>query len=172
MRGNQPSERSAMTELNLTFRRALRTDLDRIVQLLADDPLGRKRENVSIPLSMSYERAFEAIAEDINNELVVAEQEGSIIGVLQLTFIPYLTHQGSWRALIEGVRVAADRRGSGVGKRMLIWAINRAHQRGCRLVQLTSDKSRPDAIRFYQSLGFVASHEGMKLQLAHEFRSA
>ena len=161
-----------MTELNPTFRRALRTDLDRIVQLLADDPLGRKRENVSIPLSMSYERAFEAIAEDINNELVVAEQEGSIIGVLQLTFIPYLTHQGSWRALIEGVRVAADRRGSGVGKRMLIWAINRAQQRGCRLVQLTSDKSRPDAIRFYQSLGFVASHEGMKLHLAHEFRGA
>lgn len=161
-----------MIELNLTFRKAVRTDLERIVQLLADDPLGSKREKASLPLSRNYERAFEAIAEDMNNELVVAEQEGLVIGVLQITFIPYLTHQASWRALIEGVRVAAECRSSGVGKRLVVWAINRARERGCRLVQLTSDKSRPDAIRFYQSLGFVASHEGMKLQLAHESSDA
>lgn len=161
-----------MIERHPTFRRAVRTDLERIVQLLADDPLGRKREKVSLPLSRNYERAFEAINEDINNELVVAEQEGSVIGVLQITFIPYLTHHGSWRALIEGVRVAAECRASGVGRRLFVWAINRARERGCRLVQLTSDKSRPDAIRFYESLGFVASHEGMKLQLAFESRNA
>jgi GNAT superfamily N-acetyltransferase len=156
-----------MTELNLTFRPATRADLERIVQLLADDPLGSKREVFSLPISSDYERAFEAIVEDINNELIVAEIDGTVIGVLQMTFIPYLTHQGSWRALIEGVRVAAACRASGIGKCLFGWAINRARERGCRLVQLTTDKSRPDAVRFYQSLGFVASHEGMKLYLAH-----
>jgi len=156
-----------MNESNLTFRKAIRTDLERIVQLLADDPLGSKREVVSTPLASSYVRAFEAIVEDDNNELVVAQQGSTIIGVLQLTFIPYLTHQGSWRAVIEGVRVAAEVRSTGVGKQLFTWAIRRAGERGCRLVQLTSDKSRPDAIRFYESLGFAATHEGMKLQLAH-----
>jgi ribosomal protein S18 acetylase RimI-like enzyme len=151
----------------LTFRRAVRTDLERIVQLLADDPLGSKREAFSVPLASSYVRAFEAIVEDANNELIVAEQAGAVVGVLQITYIPYLTHQGAWRALIEGVRVAAEVRSSGVGKRLFVWAIERARERKCNLVQLTSDKSRPDAIRFYQSLGFIASHEGMKLQLPH-----
>jgi len=157
-----------MTEPSITFRQAKRADLERIVQLLADDPLGSRREMFTLPLSRSYERAFEAIAEDGNNELIVAEQAGVVVGVLQITFIPYLTHLGSWRALIEGVRVAAEVRSSGVGGRLFSWAISRASERGCRLVQLTSDKARPDAIRFYQSLGFVASHEGLKLELAHE----
>ena len=85
--------------------------------------------------------------------------------MLQLTFIPYLTHQGTWRALIEGVRVHKDCRGQGVGRAMFEWAIERARQRGCRMVQLTTAKTRPDALRFYQQLGFVASHEGMKLHL-------
>jgi len=156
-----------MSESSLSFRKAGRPDLERIVQLLADDPLGSKREAYRLPLSCSYERAFDAIVGDDNNELIVAEQAGAVVGVLQLTFIPYLTHQGSWRALIEGVRVAAEARSSGVGRRLLLWAIGRARERGCLLVQLTSDKARPDAIRFYQSLGFIASHEGMKLQLAH-----
>jgi ribosomal protein S18 acetylase RimI-like enzyme len=154
-----------MIEPNLTFRPAVRSDLERIVQLLADDPLGSRREVFSIPVASSYERAFEAIAQDRNNELIVAEQAATVVGVLQITFIPYLTHQGSWRALIEGVRVAAEVRSSGVGKRLFMWAIDRARERKCHLVQLTSDKSRPDAIRFYQSLGFKASHEGLKLQL-------
>ncbi|WP_129674670.1 GNAT family N-acetyltransferase [Candidatus Chloroploca sp. Khr17] len=156
-----------MNESTIKFRKAIRTDLERIVQLLADDPLGSQREVLSTPLARSYVQAFEAIAEDENNELVVAQQGATIIGVLQLTFIPYLTHQGSWRALIEGVRVAAEARSAGVGRQLFTWAIRRASERGCRMVQLTSDKSRPDAIRFYESLGFVASHEGMKLQLAH-----
>ncbi|MDI1246545.1 MAG: GNAT family N-acetyltransferase [Rhodoferax sp.] len=154
-------------EPTLTFRQAKRADLERIVQLLADDPLGAQRESFTLPLASSYERAFETIDADSNNELIVVEQAGTVIGVLQITFIPYLTHQGSWRALIEGVRVAADARSSGVGRRLFVWAISRARERGCRLVQLTSDKARPDAIRFYQSLGFTASHEGLKLELSH-----
>lgn len=156
-----------MNDTDLSFRRASRADLERIVQLLADDPLGRKRESFSVPLASSYVRAFEAIVADPNNELIVAEKSGGVVGVLQITFIPYLTHQGAWRALVEGVRVAAEARSSGVGGRLVLWAIERARERKCALVQLTSDKSRPDAIRFYQALGFIASHEGMKLQLSY-----
>jgi GNAT superfamily N-acetyltransferase len=101
---------------------------------------------------------------------VVAERAGEVVGVLQLTFIPYLTYKGGWRALIEGVRVAAPLRSAGIGRRMFLWAIDRARQRQCRMVQLTSDKTRPEAIRFYESLGFVASHEGMKLHLSDSRR--
>lgn len=134
--------------------------------MLADDPLGARRERDEQPLPSSYESAFEAIDRDANNELVVGEDEGTrVVAVLQLTFTPYLTHQGGWRATIEGVRVHRDLRGSGVGRHLLAWALERARERGCRLVQLTTDKDRPDALRFYRSLGFVASHEGMKLRL-------
>lgn len=150
---------------DLVFRPATRGDVDVIVRMLADDPLGAQREQYASPLPRSYERAFEAIQADPNNELVVAEADGRVVGVVQLTFIPYLTHQGSWRALIEGVRVDASARSQGVGQRMFTWAIERARERGCRIVQLTTDKSRPDALRYYQRLGFVASHEGMKLVL-------
>lgn len=155
-----------MSGQDLAFRRAVRADLERIVALLADDALGRTREVVSVPLAAGYERAFDTISADANNELVVAERAGTVVGVLQLTFIPGLTHRGSWRALIEGVRVAADARSAGVGRQLFAWAIGRARERGCGLVQLTSDKSRPDAIRFHGSLGFVATHEGLKLRLA------
>lgn len=154
-----------MAEPALIFRRAARQDVPAVVRLLADDPLGARREAYAAPLPDSYYRAFDAIERDGNNELVVAEVDGTVVGVLQLTYIPYLTYQGGWRALIEGVRVAADVRSSGVGRELFEWAIARARQRGCHLVQLTSDKARPDAIRFYQSLGFVASHEGLKLHL-------
>jgi GNAT superfamily N-acetyltransferase len=149
----------------IDFRRATRDDLPCIVQMLADDPLGAKREAYAIPLPESYCRAFEAIESDSNNELVVAEIGGKVIGVLQMTFIPYLTYQGGWRALIEGVRVVPELRSSGIGRKLFEWAINRAKQRNCHVVQLTSDKARPDAIRFYESLGFIASHEGLKLHL-------
>lgn len=155
-----------MDEPDTTFRTAQAADLARIVQLLADDPLGRGRETFALPLPRGYVEAFEAIRADANNELVVAERAGTVVGVLQITFIPNLSHGGAWRALIEGVRVAAEVRSTGLGRRLFAWAIERARQRGCRLVQLTSDKARPDAIRFYESLGFVASHEGMKLSLA------
>lgn len=154
-----------MTSSDLLFRRAVRTDLPEIVRLLADDSLGSTRETFQRPLPESYYAAFEAIDRDCNNELVVAEKDGSVVGTLQLTFIPYLTYKGSWRALIEGVRVDASLRGAGLGHRLIAHAIERARERGCRMVQLTSNKSRADAIRFYQSLGFLASHEGLKLSL-------
>jgi ribosomal protein S18 acetylase RimI-like enzyme len=147
------------------LRRARRDDLADIVRLLADDPLGAKRERFATPLPTSYVRAFEAIDADPNNELIVACCTSDVVGVLQLTFIPYLTYQGSWRALIEGVRVDARLRGRGVGEQLVRWAIERARSRGCRIVQLTTDKSRGDAKRFYERLGFVASHEGLKLHL-------
>jgi GNAT superfamily N-acetyltransferase len=149
----------------LTFRRATADDLPAIVAMLADDALGATRERFASPLPDSYGRAFEEIDSDPNNELVVACLENDVVGVLQLTFIPYLTHQGSRRALIEGVRVARAHRGTGLGTRLFEWAITRARERRCRMVQLTTDKSRPDAKRFYETLGFVASHEGMKLVL-------
>lgn len=155
--------RSVKTEV--AFRRAVRADVPEIVRLLADDPLGSKRERYELPLPASYLTAFEAIDSDPDNELVVACLGTRIAGVLQLTFIPYLTYQGSWRALIEGVRVASGLRSAGIGKALFEWAISRARERGCHLVQLTTDKSRPGALRFYEALGFVASHEGMKLHL-------
>lgn len=154
-----------MADTALAFRRARADDLDAIVRLLADDPLGQGRELWSQPLDRAYVDAFAAIEADANQLLAVAEHDGRVIGVLQLSFIPNLSHRGAWRALIEGVRVAAEARSGGVGRRLFEWAIEQARQRGCRLVQLTSDKSRADAIRFYESLGFVASHEGLKLKL-------
>ena len=150
----------------VSFRRAERSDVARIVQLLADDPLGAKRERYELPLRQSYFAAFDAIEADPNNEVVVACRDGEVIGVLQITFIPGLTYQGGWRALIEGVRVAASMRSSGLGSAMVEHAVQRARERGCHLVQLTTDKSRPDARRFYETLGFVATHEGMKRHLA------
>jgi ribosomal protein S18 acetylase RimI-like enzyme len=152
-----------------TFRRATRADLPAIVRLLADDPLGATRETATEPLPPSYHAAFDEIDRDPNQELVVVALPGRpVAGTMQLSFIPYLTHRGSRRAQIEGVRIASDLRSAGLGRRMIEWAIARARERGCELVQLTSDRRRPDAIRFYESLGFVASHEGMKLRLDGE----
>jgi GNAT superfamily N-acetyltransferase len=149
----------------LSFRHAARDDVPEIVRLLADDALGAKRERYELPLPASYLAVFDAIDSDPNNELMVACLGERIVGVLQLTFIPYLTYQGAWRALIEGVRVDSSMRSAGIGKALLRRAIDRARERGCRFVQLTTDKSRADARRFYEALGFVASHEGMKLHL-------
>ena len=150
---------------SLIFRRAERSDLPTLVRLLADDPLGAQREVFSDPLPDAYDQAFTAIDADPNNELVVATLDIAIVAMLQLTYIPYLTHQGSWRAQIEGVRVDAQHRSLGLGTLMFQWAIQRATTRGCSMLQLTSDKQRPDALRFYESLGFIASHEGLKLAL-------
>jgi len=155
----------ADTSSSVTFRRAGRDDVERIVQMLADDPLGAQRERYELPLPRSYLAAFEAIEADPNNEVVVACVDGKVIGVLQITFIPGLTYQGGWRALIEGVRVDAATRSSGLGKALVEHAIERARERGCHLVQLTTDKTRPGAKRFYEALGFVATHEGMKRPL-------
>jgi GNAT superfamily N-acetyltransferase len=154
-----------MTDAPLSFRRARPDDVTDIVRMLADDPLGAQRERHETPLSEAYMRAFRAIDGDTNNELIVACRDGKAVGVLQLTFIPYLTYQGGWRALIEGVRVDSRTRSQGLGKALIEWAIARARERGCIMVQLTTDKTRADAKRFYEGLGFVASHEGMKLHL-------
>ena len=151
--------------MSLSFRQAAREDLPNIVRMLADDEIGAQRESVADPLPESYATAFDAIDRDPNNELIVAERDGALVAVLQLTFIPYLTYQGSWRALIEGVRVASTARSEGIGRQLIEWAIERARERQCLIVQLTSDKRRIDAIRFYEKLGFVRSHEGFKLRL-------
>jgi ribosomal protein S18 acetylase RimI-like enzyme len=147
------------------FRRAVAADLAAIVGLLADDALGASREDASLPLDPRYAAAFAAIEEDPNQLLLVGEEGGTVVGCLQVTFIPGVTRKGMWRGTIEGVRVAGGRRGAGIGREMVLFAIARCRRRGCGLVQLTTDKSRADALRFYEDLGFVASHEGMKLAL-------
>lgn len=156
-----------MTDNSLTIRQAIIEDLPYIVDMLSDDPLGKQRERFEVPLPDSYFSAFEAITNNPLNELIVSEHEGEVIGVLQLTFIPNISYQGGWRALIEGVRVSADFRNQGIGRKLFQYAINRAQEKGCHMVQLTMNKQRTDAQRFYQSLGFQATHEGYKLHLEH-----
>lgn len=151
--------------MDLKFRKAIESDLSGLIHLLADDELGSKREDASLPMNQSYVDAFHSIDKDPNNELTVVESDGTLVGMLQLTFIPYLTHTGSWRCLIEGVRIARDFRGQGVGSEFIYWSIQRAKQRACTIVQLTSDKQRPGALKFYEALGFEASHEGFKLKI-------
>ena len=125
--------------------------------------LGRDREQAVV--DPAYEAALDAISGDPNNRLLVVEEAGAVVGCFQLTFIPGLGRGGAWRAQIESVRVAGSRRGRGTGAAMMRWAIERGRERGCALVQLTTDKRREDAHRFYRRLGFEASHEGMKLLL-------
>lgn len=146
------------------YRTATTNDLPSIIKMLVDDQLGSTREDASTPINSQYLEAFEIIDNDPNNELIVLESsEKTVIGILQLTYIPYLTYKGSWRCLIEGVRVHEDYRGQGLGTQLFEWAIKRAKEKNCNIVQLTSNKERSEAIRFYESLGFQASHEGFKL---------
>ncbi|MCB0630538.1 MAG: GNAT family N-acetyltransferase [Lewinella sp.] len=148
----------------MTFRTATRQDLPAIIQMLANDKLGKTREDLRDPLPEVYYEAFDRISRDANQELIVLENEaGAIIGTLQLSFIPYLTYRGGIRAQIEAVRIREDQRGQGIGQEMFQWAIDRARERNAHLLQLTTDKKRPEAIRFYEKLGFKATHEGMKL---------
>jgi len=151
--------------MSLSFRDAIESDLPFLISMLADDALGALREDPSNPLDESYLSAFKNIESDPNNELVVVECENTLVGMLQLTFIPYLSHRGSWRCLIESVRIQSQFRGMGLGTEFFEWAIKNARQKNCSLVQLTSDKKRPGAIRFYENLGFQATHEGFKLKL-------
>jgi GNAT superfamily N-acetyltransferase len=144
-------------------RRALASDVPAIVALLADDPLGATRERD--PHDAAYQRAFAEVDADPAQLLVVAEQDGEVVGTLQLTVLPGLSHAGARRAQVEAVRVAAHRRGEGLGAALLRWAADEARHRGCAVVQLTSNASRADARRFYERLGFVASHTGFKLPL-------
>ncbi|PBB37142.1 GNAT family N-acetyltransferase [Mesorhizobium sp. WSM3868] len=145
------------------IRRADKADLAAIVAMLANDALGRARENASVPLAQAYQDAFAAIDGNPNHFLAVMMDGAEVIGTLQISFIPGLSLQGAWRGQIEAVRVAASRRGEGLGHSLLEWAIERCRERGCRVVQLTTNKSRLDAHRFYERLGFKASHIGYKL---------
>jgi GNAT superfamily N-acetyltransferase len=154
-----------LNQAELKFRVATEEDLPAIVSLLANDPLGTLRENSGDSLSPNYRTAFQAISTDPNHELLVADIEGAVVGVLQLSFIPHLTYEGGWRAQIEGVRVSEERRSSGIGQALFESAISRARDRGCHLVQLTTDRRRPEALKFYLGLGFEATHDGLKLHL-------
>lgn len=147
----------------MSFREANRDDVITLVAMLADDELGKKRECYTDPLPEKYYQAFEHINSDPNNQLMVMVLDGEVMGMMQITYIPYLTYQGGWRALIEGVRISSKLRGGGWGQKMFEWGIEQARNKGCHVVQLTSDKQRPKAIEFYRKLGFVDSHEGMKL---------
>jgi GNAT superfamily N-acetyltransferase len=161
----------ALTEIDLgsdrvTLRAARQDDLQALVSLIAADQLGATRDGVRDAADLAaYTAAFQAIDVDPAHILVVAELAGEIVGTMQVSFLPGLARRGALRAQIEAVRVAEGSQGSGLGTAMIAWAIDEARRRGCALVQLTSDKSRIDAHRFYQRLGFVASHEGMKLAL-------
>lgn len=151
--------------MDAVVREARRDDVPRIVELLADDDLGRGREEIGPPLPQVYWAAFEALDADPRHLLLVAESDGTVVGTLQLSLIPGLSRRGAERGQIEAVRVAGDARGTGVGGLLVGHAIELARARGCRLVQLTTDARRADAHRFYSRLGFAPSHVGMKLDL-------
>jgi len=154
--------RGAVVEL----RQATIDDVAAIVRLLADDPLGRMRETASVDADPEpYHRAFQAIDSDPDQLLLVVTDGVTVVATMQVTFIPGLSRRGALRAQIEAVRVAVSHRSAGLGAAMMGWVIEHARARGCAVIQLTTDKSRADAHRFYQRLGFVASHEGMKLTL-------
>ncbi|MEU5043646.1 GNAT family N-acetyltransferase [Streptomyces griseorubiginosus] len=148
---------------DLEIRPATADDVPAIVAMLADDPLGAERES---PGDLTpYLAAMERLTSDPNQHLVVATREGRVVGTLQLTVVPGLSRRGATRSIIEGVRVHADERGSGLGTLLIEWAIEESRRQQCRLVQLTSDNTRTDAHRFYERLGFTASHVGFKLAL-------
>jgi ribosomal protein S18 acetylase RimI-like enzyme len=150
---------------DVAFRRARREDVPAIVRLLGDDPLGSARESATEPLAAAYWEAFAEVDADPRQDLIVAEIQGVVVGYLQLTILQGLSQMGARYGQIAAVRVESRLRGQGIGARMVRHAIERARSRGCRRVQLTSDRVRVDAVRFYERLGFVASHVGMKLAL-------
>ena len=153
----------------MNFRSAIEEDLEAIVAMLADDELGKIRENYQLPLPGQYLEAFKKIQADKNHELIVVEDDDKqLVGTLQLSFLQYLTYRGGIRAQIEAVRIKKELRGSGLGTTMFKWAIERAKQRKAHVLQLTTDKKRPAALEFYKKLGFRPSHEGMKLHLPIE----
>lgn len=150
----------------MTFRKAAKNDLLNIVEMIADDELGKTRETFQEPLPAYYINAFKNIDNDPNQELIVVENENAeIIGTMQLSFIQYLTYRGGLRAQIEAVRIRKDKRGNGIGKMMFEWAVKRAKERNAHLLQLATDKKRHNAIKFYKRISFKATHEGMKMHL-------
>lgn len=163
MTSADPAAGTPLVPLGVTIREARVEDVPAIVALLADDPLGASREDPAD--LMPYGAAFGRIAGDPSEVLVVAEVDGDVVGTLQLSFLPGLSRGGALRAQVEGVRVAADLRGTGLGEGLVRWAMARAEEEGCVLAQLTSDRTRTDAHRFYERLGFTASHTGFKRPL-------
>lgn len=153
--------------MDVSFRDATPADLPAIVALLAEDTLGEKREDHSLPLDPAYVAAFETIAASPDQRQIVATRDGAVIGTMQLTFIPGIAFRGAWRGQIEAVRVAGHLRGHGIGAAMIGWGVEQCRARGCRMVQLTSDKSRTRAHAFYERLGWKRSHEGFKLSLGN-----
>ncbi|MBE7185373.1 MAG: GNAT family N-acetyltransferase [Methylobacterium mesophilicum] len=149
----------------LIYRRAVEADLPVIIALLADDVLGSSREIASAAVAQPYLDAFSEIEADANQLQCVVEEDGEIVGTLQVTLIPCLSRGGAKRGQIEGVRVVRNRRGEGIGEAMFAWAVDYCRSQGCSLVQLTTDKARPDAHRFYDRIGFVPSHVGYKMTL-------
>lgn len=147
---------------DLLLRPAGVDDLARIVELIADDVISAERTG---SFDAAHLAAFEAIDVDPNNEVIVAELDGAVVGTMQLTYVPGISRHGATRLLVEAVRVDARLRGGGIGRQMMLWAHERGRARGCVLAQLTSDKRRTDAHRFYLSLGYDQSHEGFKLAL-------
>lgn len=150
--------------MKLHFRKATEADVPQMVEMLANDKLGQQREAYADPLPETYYKAFRNIDKDSNQELMVIEDEDhTVIGTLQLSFIQYLTYRGGLRAQLEAVRIKEGYRGKGIGATVFKWAIARAREKGAHLIQLTTDKKRPEAVKFYEKLGFSATHEGMKL---------
>ena len=149
----------------MIIRKAHRSDLPAVVALLADDALGGARDDASLPLDPGYLRAFDDIDADPNNDLIVGERDGMVIACMIFTVLPSISFRGRPRAQVESVRVATSDRGQGYGRTLFEWAIGEARRRNCHLVQLTTNTARGDAKRFYERLGFAASHVGMKLSL-------
>ncbi|GAB2929304.1 GNAT family N-acetyltransferase [Streptomyces sundarbansensis] len=148
---------------DLDIRPATPDDLPAVVAMLADDPLGAQRES---PGDLApYQKALQRLADDPNQHVVVAVRRDRVVGTLQLTIVPGLSRRGSTRSIIEGVRIHGDERGSGLGTQLIQWALDESRRQNCQLVQLTSDATREDAHRFYERLGFTASHVGFKLAL-------
>jgi GNAT superfamily N-acetyltransferase len=148
----------------MALREARREDIRRVVEMLADDDIARSREDLAGDMA-PYHAAFDAISADPNNTLYVWDENGAVMGCLQLTFLPGISYQGAWIAQVEGVRVDGSLRGKGVGEKMMEVVIAKSRERGCKQLQLTTNKRRTNAQRFYGRLGFVGSHEGMKLVL-------
>lgn len=163
----ETDDRELLTGGNgMRIREASRADVPHVVALLADDDLGRQRESDEMPLDSRYWAAFDAIDADPNHQLVVLEvEDGQVAGCLQLSFLPHLTFRGGWRAQIEAVRVSSNLRGTGLGRVLFEWAIEEARGRECHVVQLTTNVQRPDALAFYESLGFEVTHHGLKRYL-------
>ncbi|UCC13731.1 MAG: GNAT family N-acetyltransferase [Gammaproteobacteria bacterium] len=154
-----------MTDRSAIIREAVEEDLPAIVGLLAEDPIAAERESLIDPLPFAYRAAFAEISADSRQTLLVAEMDGVVVGTLQLSIIPNLTYEGRRRAQVEGVRIAMDRRGRGVGRHLMERAKEMAVEAGCHILQLTTNRQRPQALHFYERLGFVDSHHGLKLYL-------